>query len=73
MRENPEFQLGSAEFPSPEIMIGGYAPLACSAPDSLRMKAPGDGGSGGALEKRFNGLNWTAALGRRRIKSIERH
>ncbi len=40
----------------PEIMIGGYAPLACPALDGLRMKATQDGGSGCAIEKRFNGL-----------------
>jgi hypothetical protein len=56
MREHPDFQLGSAEFPMPEIMIGGYAPLACPALDCLWMKAPEDGGSAYAIEKRLRGL-----------------
>jgi hypothetical protein len=40
----------------PEIMIGGYAPLACPALDCLWMKAPEDGGSAYAIEKRLRGL-----------------
>ena len=56
MREHPDFQLGSAEFPMPEIMIGGYAALSSPALDGLWMKASEDGGSPCAIEKRFNGL-----------------
>jgi hypothetical protein len=56
MREHPDFQLGSAEFPMPEIMIGGYAPLAGPTLDGLRMKAPEDGGGTCAIEKRLDGL-----------------
>jgi hypothetical protein len=56
MSEHPNFQLRSAEFPMPEIMIGGYAPLACPPLDGLRMKATEDGGSACAIEKRFRGL-----------------
>jgi len=56
MREHPEFQLGSAEFPMPEIVIGGYAALPCPALYCLWMKAPKDGGSAYAVEKRFRGL-----------------
>jgi hypothetical protein len=56
MREHPDFQLGSAEFPMPEIMIGGYAPLAGPALDGLRMKATQDHSSAYTIEKRFNGL-----------------
>ena len=60
MREHPDFQLGGAEFPMPEIMIGGYAPLSCPTLDGLWMKATEDGGSPCAIEKGFNadaGLN----------------
>jgi len=56
MREHPEFQLGSAEFPMPEIVIGGYAALPCPALYCLWMNAPEDGGSAYAVEKRFRGL-----------------
>jgi hypothetical protein len=35
----------------PEIMIGGYAPLARPALDCLWMEAPEDGGSSYAIEK----------------------
>jgi hypothetical protein len=73
MTEHPDFQLGSAEFPMPRIMIGGYAPLACPTLDGLRMKAPEDGGSACAIEKPFNSLKWTSGCGGRRIKSIEMH
>jgi len=71
MREDPDFQLGSAELPMPEIVIGGYAPLSCPAFDGLRMKAPKDGGSGSAIEKGFNSLKWTSGCCGRRIKLIE--
>jgi len=59
MSEHPDFQLGGAEFPMPEIMIGRYAALSCPPLDRLRMKAPEDGGSACTIEKRFNGLKWT--------------
>ena len=73
MREHPDFQLGSAEFPMPEIMIGGYAPLAGPALYCLWMEAPEDGGSSYAIEKRFNSLRWSSGCGTRRIESIEMH
>jgi len=72
MREHPDFQLGGAEFPMPEIMIGGYAPLSCPTLDGLWMKATEDGGSPCAIEKGFNGLKWTGGYGGCRIKSIAR-
>jgi hypothetical protein len=72
MREHPDFQLGGAEFPMPKIVIGGYAPLACPTLDGLWMKASEDGGSSGAIEKRFDGLKWTGGYGGSRSKSIAR-
>jgi hypothetical protein len=56
MREYPDFQLGGAEFPVPEIMISGYAPFARPSFDGLRMKAAQDHSSACTIEKRFNGL-----------------
>ncbi len=41
----------------PEIMIGGYAPLAGPTLDCFRMKATEDNSGASAIEKRFNGLN----------------
>jgi len=63
MREHPDFQLRSAEFPMPEIMIGRYAPLSCPTLDGFRMKAPEDGGSVYAIEKRFRGLKQSRGRG----------
>jgi hypothetical protein len=57
----------------PKIMLGGYAPLTCPTLDGLRMKAPEDGGSARAIEKRFNILKWTSGCRGRRIKSTEMH
>jgi hypothetical protein len=72
MREDPDFQLGSAELPMSEIMIGGYAPLACPTFDGLWMKASEHGCSARAIEKRLNDAKLTCGYGGRRIKSIAR-
>jgi len=72
MREHPDFQLGGAEFPMPEIMIGRYAPLARPTLDGLRMEPSENGGSAYTIEKGFNGLKWIGGYGGRRIKSIAR-
>jgi hypothetical protein len=72
MRQHPDFQLRSAKFPMPEIMIGGYASLSCPTLDGLRMKAPEDSGSGCAIEKRFNCLKCPSGYAGRVIKSISK-
>ena len=71
MREHPDFQFGSAEFPMPEIVVGRYAPLARPTLDSLRMKATEHGSSGCAIEKGLNGLKWVRGL-RRTPNQIDR-
>jgi len=70
MRTHPDFQIGNTESPMPKIAIGRYASFSCPSFDSLRMKSPEHGGSGGTVEKWFNTVMDLGGRRRRQTESL---